>query len=514
MATVWGLSPYCHHVDEAFLTRHAADILQNGDLNPHFFKYPSFPIYLTAVTMKLSSFVVGPSSPAEWTVPVLLGAPYAPASIYVGPRLVFALLSIAAAAGVGVLAWRLYRDELALFLAPLVLVTSNVFQHSAVNYLNVDIVTLGFVMATLTVVFVTWDQDTYLAQAILPGLLSGVAVASKYNSGLVLLPAALRVLFVSKDRVRRLAVLGLCAAAAFLVFVPYSILDHASFVRDVKWEIRHYRTGHLHYEADPGLPQLRYYLSSLASDLGGVTMGLAVVGLIFGLVVQPKRTATLASLPVAMLLHMSTNRVHFLRTVLPAFAVATVFAAGGIVGIAAAARRAAERFAPPKWRPSPERVLLWSRVLAVGAVAAYLPTLRHTTLFDRNIGADSRNVVSRWLRAHAAGAPIVVPPEAFISPDALRALNARQTERGMDDLAGVLAEGAPRPCYVVTPRYAGSKAARSNGERVLGVLKEKGAAEVLTVEGNPLALPPARGKMTPVFSPTLAVHRVTCGGGR
>jgi 4-amino-4-deoxy-L-arabinose transferase-like glycosyltransferase len=366
-------------------------------------------------------------------------------------------------------------------------------------------------MATLTVVFLTWERDTYLAQAILPGLLSGMAVASKYNSGLVLLPALLRIVFTSKRPVRRVAILGLCAVTAFLVLVPYSVLDRASFVKDVLWEIRHYKTGHRNNDGDAGLPQLLYYLSSLVSDLGAVTVAFAALGLVFGAIVEPKRTLALASLPVAMLLHMSTNRVHFLRTVLPVFALVPVFAAGGVAGLAAGARHAAERFAPPRWRPTPERITLWSRGLAVVAIAAFLPTLRHSTLLDRNISRDNRNVVSRWLRAEASGRPIFVAPEAFFSPDVLRSLDAKQTARGMTDLAELLGEGATRPCYVVTPAYSGSPPARRNRDRVLGVLRDKHAAEVLALQGNSLGMPPPRGKMTPVFSPELVVHLVTCG---
>src|SRR6266446_3119909 len=51
LRNIEGTLPYPLFVDEAFVARPAARTLTTGTLNPHYFNYPSLPMYLTAVGM-------------------------------------------------------------------------------------------------------------------------------------------------------------------------------------------------------------------------------------------------------------------------------------------------------------------------------------------------------------------------------------------------------------------------------------------------------------------------------
>lgn len=522
-----GTLPYSQHVDEGFLTHQAVSILRSGDANPHFFRYPSLPIYLTTATMKVAGLVSGAPPPGAWIVP-LRGAAYVPETGYDASRLLFGLISIAALGFVGVITRSIYRSNLAMVLAPLILSRSHVFEHSTAEYLSVDVVTLFFVTAALATAFAAWERDSYAVTSVVPGVLSGMAAASKYNSALVLVPLALHIVLTGKwtfeglrSQAARLAVLGVAAAAAFLACVPYSVLDRGQFVADVAWEIHHYQTGHPGHDGPAGVPQFLFYLRSLSEDYGAVTLGLSAVGLLFGVVVAPRRATTLASFPLAMLVHMSTNRVHFLRTVLPVFAVVPVFVAGGLIALVRIATPAFWTRRRPAWTPALNqlpalfRTTMWPSLVAALVVGSYAACTNRAAFLDLDLAPDTRNVVTRFLRTHAKSARVFVPPEIGFSSERLSALRTTTTAPGLSDLDGRIAHAEAAECFVVRPVYGvgRSRIAQRNDDRISAELRSRGAVDELSVAGAKVAMPDAVvRRLLPDLNPALEVYRLPkCG---
>jgi len=527
LRAVVGTLPYSQHVDEGFLTHQAVSILRSGDANPHFFRYPSLPIYLTTLTMKVGGLVSGAPPPSAWTVP-LRGSAYVPEFAYDASRLLFALTSIIALAFIGVIARSVYRSNLAMVLAPLIVSRSHVFEHSTADYLSVDVITLFFVTAALATAFAAWERDSYLVTSVVPGALSGMAAASKYNSALVLLPLGLHIVLTGtwtgkglRAQVGRLAVLSVAAAAAFLACVPYSVLDRGQFVADVTWEIHHYKTGHPGHDGPAGIPQFLFYLRSLADDCGPTTLAFAAAGLLFGLVIAPRRAATLASFPLAMLVHMSTNRVHFLRTVLPVFALVPVFVAGGLIGLVRIATPAFWMRRRPTWStalnrlPAPFRTPWWPSLVAVAVVALYAAFTDRGALLDLDLAPDTRNVVVRFLRARAGHARIFVPPEIGFSSERLSGFRATMTAHGLADLQRRIEHAEGSECFVVRPVYGigRSRIARRNVDRIEAELRSRAAVDELPVAGANVAMPDAAARLVlPDLNPGLEVYRLPkCG---
>jgi hypothetical protein len=522
-----GTLPYSQHVDEGFLTHQAVSILRSGDANPHFFRYPSLPIYLTTFAMKVAGLASGAPPPSAWTVP-LRGAAYVPEVVYDASRLLFALTSIAALACVGVIARSVYRSNLAMVLAPLILSRSHVFEHSTAEYLSVDVVTLFFVTAALATTFAAWERESYVATSVVPGVLSGMAAASKYNSALVLVPLGLHIVLTGKwtgqglrSQAGKLAVLGAAAAAAFVACVPYSVLDRGQFMADVAWEIHHYKTGHPGQDGPAGVPQFLFYLRSLSEDYEPFSLGLAAVGLVFGLFVAPRRAATLASFPLAMLVHMSTNRVHFLRTVLPVFALVPVFVAGGLIALARIATPAFWMRRKPTWSaaldrlPAPFRTPWWPSLVAVAVVASYAARAHRGALLDLDLAPDTRNVVARFLRAHAGNARVFIPPEIGFSSERLSGLRVTTTAPALADLERRVAHAEGSECFVVRPVYGvgRSRIAKRNDDRIEAELRSRRAVDELPVAGAKVAMPDSVApRFLPDLNPSLDVYRLPkCG---
>src|SRR5262249_17374812 len=81
------------------------------------------------------------------------------------------------------------------------------------------------------------------------GVLTGLAVASKYNAGMLILPASFAILDdpVRRPlvaRLRRVVTFGLLTTAAFLVVCPYAVLNHQKFLADIAFNARHLAEGH------------------------------------------------------------------------------------------------------------------------------------------------------------------------------------------------------------------------------------------------------------------------------
>lgn len=519
--SVLGAVPYSMHVDEVHLTQPAVRMLTTGDLNPHFFRYPSLPIYLTALSMKAGA--IGSSSdPKGWKIPPK-GGPYQPTGPYAAARLVFAALSIVTAGLVGALGRLAFGSNPLLLIAPLFLAMSGVYQYSAAVYLNVDVVATAFVLAALVQSFASWGRHSAWAAAVLPGALGGMAIASKYTAGVVLLPCALAIVLGGGERrLRNLTVLLLASAVAFFVCVPYAAIDPKHFIADVKWEMNHYRGGHARFEGPTGLPQLIFYWKEIRNDFGAVAVSLAGLGLASGLVRDLRRTVTLFVGPAVLLLYMTTNRVHFVRTVLPVFVLLPVFEAEGVLAIGRVASWLGSRLGAraPSWLPA-----ALGGALATAAFALAGRSMNHQAPLDRTLAPDPRNVAARWLESQSqsspAGSPmpLLIAPELHMALDRVAGFRVRVLSPGLSDAEQVSRELGGSRQFLLVPRFGTMPRRRVvGGQRtVLGtpwsnpvqdVLPGVKLKSVLNLDGDPTPMGSGRYLPEPVRRPGLIIHEV------
>jgi hypothetical protein len=446
-----GRLPYGQHVDEIHLTSHAHEMLVRRDLNPRFFRYPSLPIYLTLGSMRLGAAFGPDVPPSRWKLSHK-GDPFSPGSVLAVTRYVFSALSILTLALVGWMARRLTGSALMLLVAPVLLATSRTFQTSAAVYLNVDVVATFFVVAALAVLPSSRLNAGRGLLAVVPGVLTGMAVASKYSVVLVAVPCLLTIVLSRTERKAEKALIYVAVTVlVFVLCVPYSLLTPKAFLTDVLFEVRHYRTGHTQFEGPPGLPQIVYYTTELWKDYGPLTCIFAGIGAAWGVSQKSQPALTLLSLPVLMLLHMATNRVHFLRTVLPIFALVPVFAAAGLYALSSFVRDRACAFTGRPWSSGWFRSVLGFFVTVGCGVAVALGNF--DIVFDRNLEADSRNRATDWLASHAADGSVFVAPDLRFSVESLRLVGGREVTPTIANLGKL----ASRPAYVVVPAYPGPK---------------------------------------------------------
>ncbi len=262
---------------------------------------------------------------------------------------------------------------------------------------------------------------------LLAGVGLGLACASKYTAGIVLVPfaaaVAARYLQAQPDAGRRalggIALAGLAALGAFLIANPYAILDYSKLPLRTGPPVDAVRRS-------PGQARRAQKTGGWPTTCGrspggsGWVPALAALG---GAVSVWRRERALGWLlvpaPLLYLAFMGLQGRYFGRWLLPIFPILCLLAALFAVEILRAVARALEQ---GKHNPRVGGSPAGRSPLTYGlATLLVLALLAQGLIYSVHSGlvlarADTRNLTRDWMLAHIpAGAPIVVEP---VAPDA------------------------------------------------------------------------------------------------
>lgn len=451
VALISGSMPYVDHIDEMELSGRAARMLQTGDANPHFFEYPSLPIYLTAAGFGLGYLHARARQKVHALADIgtIAYPAYAQPAVVFPARVLFALLSVSS---IVLAAWIAYLgNDVAASLAavPVLAAISTLYLYLSWTYLNVDIVGAFFVLSTVAYGARRVEADWRLRDSAAVGALAGLAVACKYTLFPALLTGALAIAVSRAARKRdHLAVLAAAGGAAFLLVTPYCVIDVDTFLNDVGGAIRHYAHGHPGANGEPGTAQAAYYIARTVREYGPLAAGLALGGLAQLLATNWRRALIVTSFPVLHVAYMAQQRVHFIRHAVSYPLFLSVLIATALLSVPRWTTIALARMPPS---PALRRAAaVAASVLAWAAFGLGLPWPGILHAYD--LTPDSRTLAVRWLEANAPdGSTVLVPPELGLRVSKLAGRFHVVPIRigGGEPPATPLARGA----YVLVPRY-------------------------------------------------------------
>ena len=321
---LWGIGhglPYVYNADEnAHFVPRAVGMFGHS-YNPNYFVNPPADTYLLHAVFEL-----------RWGGREALGDALAAdrTSVFELARVVVALLGTAA---VALLLWagRGLVGAAAGLVAGALLAVAFLPVHYSHLALN-DVPTVAGVCLTLVGV-AGIHRHGRLRDYALAGAALGLACATKYTAGILLVTVLAAGLLAPGMRWRGLALAGVLAAAAFLLANPYALLDPDAFREGIsrQSEASGDGGGKLGLATDSGV---LYYLGTATWGLGWLP-ALAALGGAAGLVLRDRRlAAVLVPAPLLFLAFMGTQDRFFARWLLPVYPLLCLLAGWATVAAA------------------------------------------------------------------------------------------------------------------------------------------------------------------------------------
>ena len=321
----WGINyglPYTYGPDEPTYLTLALQILKTGDLNPHWWYYPSLLFYLNAAALWLL-FVVGRilgwitfAGPGDFPLPEVVtmgvGRLALPAEFLVARGLT-AFFSAGAIVLVYLICRQLHPARWVGNLAALLFAVSPTVIGLS-HRVGPDIFAMFFSLVSFLFAMKIVDEPR-LRNYVFAGMGAGLAIASKYNAGMILiaLVAAHFVRFGLPGWRRKELYIGLGAAFGFFVLAtPFAVLDFTNFWDGVRFQAFSYASeGHAGQEGGA----LTWYVSYLWGAEGWIAL-CGAVSAVLVLLNRSRKEWVLLSFPLTYFVFVSLLLVRNDRTIL------------------------------------------------------------------------------------------------------------------------------------------------------------------------------------------------------
>jgi len=372
------------HPDERRIAEAVATISFSPlQLDPRFYAYGSFPMYVTRAAVAAAK-VVSPGL-GEYDLAIRVG------------RALSALWGAATVFLLGLLGRRLYGEGVGLLAAALLALTVTHLQNS--HFATNDVALAFLVLATLTLLLRAVEGSSARRWAAV-GAATGLAVATKVSALPLALPLGVGLLLYAFRNASLGAALGAAGAAgaaaagAFVLAEPYALLSWQRFLADVLEQSRMVRQAGLYPYTHQytGAPRLLYEVRELVLWGMGPLLGVtALAGLVQCL---SRRTRAgewlLLAWAIPFLLINASFEIKYPRYLLPLVPLLCLWGALLLARLAARGRRG--------------RAL---RALVVGGTALYalafsaIYTREHTVRqasrwFYQQVPAGSRVAIQEW----------------------------------------------------------------------------------------------------------------------
>lgn len=228
--------PYVFYPDETVIVNHAI-AFSTGDLNPHYFIYPSLYMYVMFVIYGLT-YVVG------WLTGIFAStADFAQlffndvTLFYLPGRLISALCGVASVAMVYFLGRRAYNVRVGLISASFLAFSVLHVEHS--HFLKTHVPAGLLVIIGLYMAVSIYNGKDNLRRYIFCGAIAGLAASTIYHAGFVLVSMVVAYMLrrhdslTDDDKMPKIIIMVIACFVVFVLGTPFALLDWSSFIRDL-----------------------------------------------------------------------------------------------------------------------------------------------------------------------------------------------------------------------------------------------------------------------------------------
>lgn len=463
LVRIWGVSydlPYIYHPDEHNYVTISQNIFKAsdlGDLNPHFFNYPSLFFYINSCAYvpyylygKFSGiFTIRNDVLAPISLAIGVTRSPMPTTILLG-RIVTILFGIGTVGLTFATGKKLTGKAIVGMLASLMVGISPT-NVSLSRFIIPDTFMVFFAIASFLAITLVYQQGK-ARHYIMAGILIGLTASSKYNGGLIVLSVFLAHFLrygrtALKERNLLYLALLLCGLG-FLAATPFALIDSSKFLTDLRFEGQHYATGHAGMEGNT----LKWYLDYMWQTAGVIYI-LAILEILRGIYSRSKEIILLSIFPVVYFAFISNFVVRNDRTFLPLtpflFLLASSFLAHIISRANAMQSKVLHKFSI-------------SAIACLIIASLILPISKTLTDTIRLTTVDSRETARIWITNNLpSGAKIAielyspfVEPTRFSVHGFTRMINHEPEwyiEQGFDYL--IFSEGTYKRFYIQPEKY-------------------------------------------------------------
>ncbi|MCV6637919.1 glycosyltransferase family 39 protein [Candidatus Albibeggiatoa sp. nov. NOAA] len=337
--------PYIHYWDEPQTASTALHMLKTGDRNPHFFNYGTFLIYMNyfvdifhylylmgksetngVYLTDINNIIINKDTGWHWTI--------SHPSFYYWNRMVTVVFGTLTVIFTYLIANNIFKNQwLGILAAAFLGVLSYHIMLSSIIATDVPVAFLVITSIYFTLLFFDSGKTQDLTMSL---VFCGLAAATKYNSAIVILLPTIVVCMQFFRKSYRFSIfwfllLPIIPFITFLIAMPYAFLDSVEFLKDVGYEIRHYKVlGHLNHSSEPGLEHILFQFQQFYTHIGVINLVFIGIGL-FSLFRYPKLILVLL-IPAIYFLYMTQMTVNFHRNLIQIYPfLAILFAASFLV---------------------------------------------------------------------------------------------------------------------------------------------------------------------------------------
>lgn len=319
--------PFFDDEDEAHHFNRIVNMIKNRDLNPHYFHKPSLHFYLRMPVVLGSYLWEKSQNRLRYFAEIKTQNEFGLAKYNFtasNPQIVISNRAFSLLLGIGCLIFcylicqNILSSTLLSLVSCLIIALSPPFIEYS-TLIAVDIVMSFFCLLTVYLALRFFDNLNE-PKLILVGLISGLAISSKYNAAPIAAIPLILAYFSPKKVAERWIISIFTPVLGFFAASPYILTSLDLFYQQLSYEVWHYAVaGHVGHQANPGIAQASFYSNWLINEALGLGIIILAICGIFIIFLKNKtnpKLLILVTFPILYFSLMSLQKANFVRNML------------------------------------------------------------------------------------------------------------------------------------------------------------------------------------------------------